>query len=114
MAISPGKASSNLPLRAMLYDFGYPRTSSPMLYGKGSSLGFVRSYGTATSLYMKNRAVSVVGPVVWNTLPLDLRLHTETLNPSSTNLNCTTQTVLFIKGPGAFRALLQIKLWASF
>jgi len=39
----------------------------------------------ARTATMKNRAYSVVGPVVWNALPLDLRLHTETLSESFLN-----------------------------
>src|SRR5678816_208206 len=112
MATSPAKASPNLLLRAMLSDFGYLRTSSPMLYEKGSSLGFVRSYCN-----YEESSLFVVGSVVWNALPLDLRLHTETLSESFLNKLKTVayyQNSVFIKCPGAFRALLQIKLWASF
>ena len=79
MAISPAKASPNLPPRAMLSDFRYPRTSSPMLYGKGSSLGFVRSYCN----YEESSLFS--GRPSGLDLPLDLRLHTETLSESFLN-----------------------------
>src|SRR5688572_26309897 len=69
----------------------------------------------ARTATMKNRAFSVVGPVVWNTLPLDLRLHTETLSESFLNKpNLYYPNSVFIKFRGAFRALLQIKLRASF
>ena len=85
MATSPYKASPNfnLPPRAWLSDFGYPRSSSPMLTEKGVLL--ISFDHTAT---MKNRAFSVVSPVVWNAIPLDVYAYTLRLylNPSSTNL----------------------------
>src|SRR5688572_9837048 len=113
MATSPAKASTNLSQRAMLFDFGYPRTSSPMLYGKGSSLGFVRSYFNCKeySLFC-GRPSGLERPSF-----KPKRIHTETLSESFLNkLKALAYypNSLFLNCPGDFRVLLQIKLWASF